>query len=194
MPKTKDKKEGISNSSDRTLSRPSSVVKDLNPVVERVILRCLESEPSARPATVLSVAAALPGGDPLAAALAAGETPSPQMVAASGETVGLRRESPWLASRLCSLALALVSYLAVHYSGLAKMQLELTPEVLTQKSRDIIARLGYADRPADSASDLYYDGDFQEYVEKNDKPRPNWDTVLAARPSLLRLLVPAESR
>src|SRR6202167_447951 len=40
---------------DRTLSRPSSVVKDLNPVIERVILRCLETEPSARPATVLSV-------------------------------------------------------------------------------------------------------------------------------------------
>src|SRR6202166_166097 len=76
--------------SDRTLSRPSTVVKDLNPVIERVILRCLETEPSARPATVLSVAAAMPGGDPLAAALAAGETPSPQLVAASGETSGLR--------------------------------------------------------------------------------------------------------
>jgi serine/threonine-protein kinase len=35
---------------DRSPSRPSSVVKDLNPVVERVILRCLENEPSARPA------------------------------------------------------------------------------------------------------------------------------------------------
>ncbi|MGB2606809.1 MAG: serine/threonine-protein kinase, partial [Candidatus Sulfotelmatobacter sp.] len=34
-------------SGDRTLSRPSSVVKDLNPVIERVILRCLETEPSA---------------------------------------------------------------------------------------------------------------------------------------------------
>src|ERR1700735_58763 len=78
---------------DRTLSRPSTVVKDLNPVIDRVILRCLETEPPARPATVLSVAAALPGGDPLAAALAAGETPSPQMVAASGETVGLRARS-----------------------------------------------------------------------------------------------------
>ncbi len=32
------------------------------------------------------VAAALPGGDPLAAALAAGETPSPEMVAAAGGT------------------------------------------------------------------------------------------------------------
>src|SRR5258707_2661973 len=65
---------------DRTPSRPSSVVKDLDPIVEKVILRCLELEPTARPATALAVAAAMPGGDPLAAALAAGETPSPQLV------------------------------------------------------------------------------------------------------------------
>jgi hypothetical protein len=181
----KTKKESISSSSDRHLNRPSSIVKDLNPVVERVILRCLETEPSARPATVLSVAAALPGGDPLAAALAAGETPSPQMVAASGETAGLRPRVAVTCVAAVLAGLFLVSYLAVRYNGLAKMQLELTPEVLTQKARDIIARLGYAERPEDSASDIFYRGDFQEYVEKNDKPRPNWGAVLAARPSLL---------
>src|SRR5262245_15092844 len=50
-------------------SRPSNTVKDLDPAVERVILRCLEPDPADRPATALAVAAALPGGDPLAAAL-----------------------------------------------------------------------------------------------------------------------------
>ena len=53
------------------------------------ILRCLAADPRQRPATALAVAAALPGGDPLAAALAAGETPSPEMVAAAGEGEGL---------------------------------------------------------------------------------------------------------
>ena len=65
------------------------------------------------------------------------------------------------------------------------MRLELTPEVLTQKARETIARLGYPDRPLDSAADFRQDVDFQDYVEKNDKPRPNWDEVLAARPSLI---------
>jgi serine/threonine-protein kinase len=65
------------------------------------------------------------------------------------------------------------------------MRLEQTPEVLTQKSREIIARLGYEGRPADSAFSLRTDNDFQDYVEKNDKP-PHWDAVLAARPSLLQ--------
>ena len=174
------------NRGDKTPSRPSAVVKDLNPVIERVILRCLETEPSARPATVLSVAAALPGGDPLAAALAAGETPSPQMVAASGETAGLHPRIAVACLAAVLLALGLVAYLSIHYSGLEKMRLELTPEVLSQKAREIIARLRYRDRPADSAYGLDGDYDFQEYVEKNDKPHPDWDAVLAARPSLLR--------
>src|SRR5271155_2985910 len=177
--------EKIRTASDRTVSRPSSVVKDLNPVVERVILRCLENEPSARPANVLSVAAALPGGDPLAAALAAGETPSPQLVAASGESAGLRPRAAVICLAAVFLGLAAVIYLSIHFSALDKMGLEQTPEVLTQKSHEIIARLGYGGRPADSAFSLSYDGDFQDYVEKNDKP-PNWDAVLAARPSLLQ--------
>src|SRR6202011_2738907 len=69
---------------------PSSIVRDLDPAVERVILRCLEHDPAQRPAAALQVAAALPGGDPLAAALAAGETPSPEMVAAAGQSEGIR--------------------------------------------------------------------------------------------------------
>jgi len=170
---------------DRTPSRPSSVVKDLDPIVEKVILRCLEAEPSARPANALAVAAALPGGDPLAAALAAGETPSPQMVAAAGQTAGLRPRIAVVCFAALLLALGLAAYLSIHYSVLRKMTLELTPEVLAQKAREITARLGYPDRPLDSTFDLQYDGDFQDYVEKNDKPHPNWDGVIAGRPSLL---------
>src|SRR5580700_6878994 len=107
-------KPGEPNGGDRTPSRPSSVVKDLNPIVERVILRCLENEPTARPANVFSVAAALPGGDPLAAALAAGETPSPQLVAASGESAGLRPRIAAICLAAVLLGLATVIYFAVH--------------------------------------------------------------------------------
>ena len=175
----------LRSGTDHTPSRPSSVVKDLDPIVEKVILRCLETEPSSRPPTALAVAAALPGGDPLAAALAAGETPSPQLVAASGEKAGLPPRVAVVCLAAVLLGLAVVTYLSIHYSALEKMGLELTPEVLTQRSHEIIARLGYAGRPFDSAFSLRYDGDFQDYVEKNDKP-PQWETVLAARPSVLQ--------
>jgi len=170
---------------DRTPSRPSSVVKDLDPIIEKVILRCLETDPSARPGTALAVAAALPGGDPLAAALAAGETPSPQLVAASGETEGLKPKVAIAILAGILLELAFAVFASAHYSAFDRMGLEMTPEVLTQKAHEIISRLGYDGRPADSAYGLKVDDDLQDAVEKNDKPHPNWDAVLAARPSLL---------
>src|SRR5579872_6155426 len=71
------------------LTSMTSIAADVDPAVEKAIRRCLDPDPSKRPPSALSVAAALPGGDPLAAALAAGETPSPEMVAAAGETEGL---------------------------------------------------------------------------------------------------------
>src|SRR6188768_3913764 len=66
------------------ITAPTAIVRDLDEGVERVILRCLEPSPERRPPSALAVSAALPGGDPLAAALAAGQTPSPEMVAAAG--------------------------------------------------------------------------------------------------------------
>jgi len=181
-----EKPAALRGRGDHTPSRPSSVVKDLDPIVEKVILRCLETEPSARPANALAVAGALPGGDPLAAALAAGETPSPQLVAASGETEGFRPKIAVSVFAAVLIGLALTVYFAIRYNAYDKMSLELTPEVLTQEAREIIAHLGYEGRPSDSAYGLNLDGDFQNAVEKNDKPHPNWDAVLAARPSLLQ--------
>jgi serine/threonine-protein kinase len=44
-----------------TITNPSAHVKEIDPLVERVILRCLEPDPKKRPASALQVAAALPG-------------------------------------------------------------------------------------------------------------------------------------
>src|SRR5262245_20390555 len=51
---------------------PSEIRPGIDPVVERLIQRCMERDPRARPLSVSQLALALPGGDPLAAALAAG--------------------------------------------------------------------------------------------------------------------------
>ena len=94
--------------------------------------------------------------------MAAGETPSPQLVAASGETAGLRPRVAAICMAAILLGLAVVTYLSIHYSALEKMGLELTPEVLTQKSHEIIAQLGYGGGPSASAYRLSYAGEFQD--------------------------------
>jgi predicted Ser/Thr protein kinase len=171
--------------SESAPSSPSTLVKDIDPAVERVILRCLEADPSLRPSSVLNVAAALPGGDPLAAALAAGETPSPQMVAAAGEGAGLAPRTAVLCLAVAIAGLSLFVYLALKTSGMGKLGLEQSPEILSQKAREIVVQLGYPGKPVDNAAAFSYDEDFLGYVEKNDKPNPHWDEVLGGRPGPL---------
>ena len=72
-----------------SITHPSQVVPDLDPLVERVILRALEADPEKRPKTALQIAAALPGGDPLAAALAAGEIGSAYGMVVAGTLVAV---------------------------------------------------------------------------------------------------------
>ncbi len=167
------------------ITNPSTIVRDLNPLVERVILRSLENDPAKRPASALQVAAALPGGDPLAAALAAGETPSPEMVAAAGEKEGTR---PSLAiSGLVGVLVlvAVCTYLGIRENGLKRIHPQNSGEVMASKAREIVVSLGYAVPPKDTASGFSYDYDYLEYLDKKDKPGTGWNRILAERPPLL---------
>src|SRR6266851_1346589 len=169
-----------------TITNPSTLVRDLDPLIERVILRCLENDPEKRPVSALQVAAALPGGDPLAAALAAGETPSPEMVAAAGEKTGL---APRVALAFFTAAiLGFVFFVVVgrKESGLERIHPENSPEVLAKKSREIISSLGYTAPPADKGDGFTYDDDFLSYLEKDHSQAPQWDHILSERPPVLR--------
>jgi hypothetical protein len=167
-----------------TITNPSTLVRDLDPLIERVILRCLEIEPEKRPTSALQVAAALPGGDPLAAALAAGETPSPEMVAAAGQTEGMK---PRLALGLLVLTIAgLIGYLfiAEAFRLSNKGVLENPPEVLASRAREIVLQLGYPEKPEDSAYSFNLATDEHvKYIREHDKSRTRWNALAADRPS-----------
>jgi hypothetical protein len=165
-------------------SKPSSLVRDLDPLLERVIMRCMQKDPSLRPASALQVAAALPGGDPLAAALAAGETPSPQMVAASGETTGLAPRYALAAISAVLLGALLFIYLGVKEDGLETLHPTKSLDVLTHQARDILARIGYPEQPADSAGAYAYNLWFVDYLGKSGGV-PDWKTILLQRPVVL---------
>jgi serine/threonine-protein kinase len=129
---------------------PSKVQADVDAALERAIVRCLEKDPDRRSPSVRAVAAALPGGDPLAAALAAGETPSPGMVAAAGGEGALQPRLAW-ALLGTALAFMLACVLVSRFStdlGLAPA--EKGPEVLEDRARELATKLGYEER-ADTA-------------------------------------------
>jgi serine/threonine-protein kinase len=128
---------------DASSSSPSDIVKDLDPAIDRLILRCLSEEPNKRPSSAIAVAMALPGADPIAAALAAGETPSPEMIAASQEKEGL---SPRAAIVCCAGVIAAFAaglWLSERASFLARVPLEKTPEVLIDRNQEFLAALGH---------------------------------------------------
>jgi len=135
-----------------TPTSPTKLVQGLDPMVERVILRCLENEPSHRPTSALQVAAALPGGDPLAAALAAGETPSPEMVAAAGGEGALRPRTAWLLLLGTLTCAAIVLGLAPFSTDLGIAPMRKAPEVLEDRAQAIVKSEGYTDAVADHDS------------------------------------------
>jgi len=159
-------------SSPRT---PSSVVKDIDPAVETAILRCLQKDPAKRPSSVRQVAAAFPGGDPLAAALAAGETPSPEMVAASGETEGLRPAVAWALLAGVVVSVIAVILLSAQANLYRRVPLEKPPEALAERARDILQSVGYSEPPVDTAMGFYEGKEFLRYIAGHDKSKTRWD-------------------
>jgi serine/threonine-protein kinase len=166
---------------------PSTLVPDLDPAVERTILRCLEPDPRMRPASALEVAASLPGGDPLAEALAAGETPSPDLVAAASPDTVLRP----------AMAVALVVLIGVGFAGtllltketqmLSMVPMENPPEVLLSRAREIVRTRGHADPAADVAYGFRRERGHIEYLAERLSPNRSrlaqWKTMLGARPA-----------
>jgi serine/threonine-protein kinase len=172
---------------ETTPTPPSTLVEGLDPAVERVILRCLENDPKRRPASALAVAAGLPGGDPLAMALAAGETPLPEMVAAAGETGGLTPA----AVRACLGGLLAGILALVWLTDLAGLPRRVPPpkptEALVDRTQDLIRRLGYPDRPAGTAYSYGWHRSYLEHIQSTDPSPGRWDRLAKPHPAVLYL-------
>ena len=132
-----------------TPTAPSNVLAGFDPAVERVILLCLEKDPRSRPSSAVQVAMALPGGDPLAAALVAGETPSPEMVAAAGPegVLPLGRALALLGGVVFLLAAIVI--LSRWATDLGLSPLPKPPDVLAERAREVARRLGWTDPPVE---------------------------------------------
>ena len=165
---------------ETTPTRITQIVGEIDPLADRIIQRCLAKDPAERPPSALQVAAALPGGDPLAAALAAGETPSPEMVAASGGLGALK--APHAAALLAALVAGalIVVWLsertqAVHYLPTSK-----APAVLADQAKTMVHDLGYQDVVHDAAWG-FTTTDYMQYLQ-NDPSPTRWENLRPGQP------------
>ncbi|MGD9590159.1 MAG: protein kinase [Pyrinomonadaceae bacterium] len=165
---------------------PSDIVAGIDPIVEKVINRCLEKDPHNRPDSALRVAMSLPGGDPLQVALEAGETPTPEMVAAAPMEGALSR-GLGLVLTVVFIGLSVgMLYVQSIYLETVTAPLTKPPEVLEERAREIAARLGYKDPPADFTSGFDRDHSIQEYADKQPDREAFWAKFRTGQPAFFR--------
>ncbi len=161
---------------------PSSLVPSLDPAVEGTILRCIAKDPAVRPASALGVAALLPGGDPLTAAIAAGITPSPEMVAAAGEAEGLSFRTASLCLAVVLLGVAVAPVLVGPLQLLNRIPVEKPPAVLEDRARELIKRLMAGEDPEDWAVGFDEDSAYFRRVRETDPSPRRWDSLATGDP------------
>lgn len=166
----------------QTPTNPSEFVENINPLVEKIINRCLEKQPEDRPKSALQVALALPGGNPLEAAIAAGETPSPEMIAAVPKKGALQ---PKIALALLLLLIAgfiSISVLHQYFKSYNITPLEKSPEILAERAKTITRNLGYTQPPADIKYGFDLDNGFLRYAAENQSIKNVAERLRAGQP------------
>jgi serine/threonine-protein kinase len=176
----------VSQHESRSFAPASEVVSAIDAAIDRIILRCLDPDPDRRPVSALAIAGALPGGDPLGAILAAGETPSPELVAAAGEGAGFSWRPAWSMLAAITAGLLAVLALALRDSPFERLRPEFSPDVLTQKARDAIAQLGYESRARDFAAGFEWNDLLIQQFLETDGPSADLNRILTQRPSPLQ--------
>jgi eukaryotic-like serine/threonine-protein kinase len=168
-----------------TPAGPATFIPDLDPAIDRIILRCLERDPTRRPASAIAVAAALPGGNLLAMALAAGETPSPDLVAAAGETGSLSPVRGALCFAGVILGLVLLAVLGRRVNLIGLTNVTLSPQMLVERTHTILRDLGYGDSAADEAAGYTTDIDYLREIDEHDRSPMRWQVLASAQPPAL---------
>ena len=123
----------------------------------------------------------LPGGNPLEAAIAAGETPSPEMVAASPKKGALKPVIALACVIGAIVMLGIYMFATTKFLPHNRIPFTKSPEVLSERANEIVQKLGYPDPPVDKFSRFYYEISYELYASEHSTPE-NWNKISKGEP------------
>src|SRR6185369_3186759 len=106
----------------------------------------------------------LPGGDQLAAALAAGETPSPEMVAAAGEQSAVQPGVGLALVAFTAVMLAILTVVSQRFGVIDRIPLPKSTDALRDRAQEMLERLGYPEAPYDSVHGWMFRRDYVDWT------------------------------
>ena len=158
--------------------RLTTLSRAADPALERLIQQCVQEQAAARPPSARAALAALPGMDPLEAAVAAGETPSPEAVAAAGTVGDLSPAAAWSTLAVVMAGLLSYAWLVGHMGPLRPAMLPKPPEVLADRAREVAVRLA-GPGGVDEAWSFDWDQAYIQHVAARDPTPERWDHLRA---------------
>ena len=165
---------------------PSSFVEGMDPAVEKVIVQCLETDPSRRPASAAAVREALPGGDRLAAAVARGETPARALVAEAGVSTGFSPAVAWICLVVVVLGLAGIFWFGKRIRLSSLVPLPKSPELLVADARRILTDLNYETPLRDHTYGFVRDSRYIEHLLTEERSNDWLQQLTRSDPGLIR--------
>lgn len=162
---------------------PRELVPELDPGVESVIMCCLDEDPANRPVSIAAALAALPGSDPLTRAIATGQTPSPEALAAGGPGTGLSLRVAAGALLLIVTGLLACTLLYRRVALIPQVPLDKPLAALDDRAQTLLNELGY------KTTQMYTASDFDIYerllwsIAEHDQSLNRWERISRGRPA-----------
>src|SRR5687768_5416806 len=153
----------------------SQFVPTIDPSIERTVRLCLQPEPDERPQSAFAVAALLPGADMLAMAMATGQTPSPEMVAAAGgkgAALSHAAGAAWLTGLVVMLFVC--GYFADRAGAPGQSVMRKPTAALTEIASQMRRVVVGDESAAYDAAGFQYDRDALLWYDANGGPQEAW--------------------